>query len=84
MPAVHPVRGERREFEEGRAGVEQAFDAAARQQLAAGEVPLARGGRAAPGGGGGALGQQGEQPGHVRGALAESRAARVELRGDAH
>ena len=39
---VHAVRGQRREFEEGRARIEQGADALARQQLAARGVLLAR------------------------------------------
>ena len=42
LAAVHAVRGELADLEEGRAGVEQRPDAVARQQLAAREVPLAR------------------------------------------
>ena len=44
---VHAVGGERAEFEERRAGIEQARHALARQQLAAGQMPLARLGRPA-------------------------------------
>jgi hypothetical protein len=40
--AIHAVGGELRQFEEGRAGIEQPHDAVARQQLAAGDVALAR------------------------------------------
>ena len=39
---VHAERGERRDLEEGRAGVEQHLDAVARQQLAARDVLGAR------------------------------------------
>ena len=39
---VHAVGGERRQLEEGRAGIEQRVDALARQQLAAREVLLPR------------------------------------------
>ena len=44
---VHPERGQRRQLEERTAGVEQFFDAIARQQLAAFDVTLARGRRTA-------------------------------------
>ena len=39
---IHAERGQRRDLEEGRARVEQALDAVARQQLAARQVLLAR------------------------------------------
>ena len=43
LAAVHPVRGELRQFEERRARIDQRGDPVARQQLVAREVPLARG-----------------------------------------
>ena len=44
---IHVVGGERAEFEKRRAGIEQARHPLARQQLAAGQMPLARLGRSA-------------------------------------
>ncbi len=44
---IHAVGGERRQFEERRAGIEQPHDAVARQQLAARHVALADARRAA-------------------------------------
>jgi hypothetical protein len=41
--SVHAVRGELADFQKGRARVEQALDAVAGQELAAGNVALARG-----------------------------------------
>ena len=46
-PSYMPQGGELADLEERRAGVEQAVDALARQQLAARDVPLARLGVAA-------------------------------------
>jgi len=39
LAVVHPLGGQRREFEEGCAGVEQPLDALAGQQLAGGAEP---------------------------------------------
>ena len=40
VAAIHPIGGKRRQFEEGRAGIEQRPHPLARQQLAAREMPL--------------------------------------------
>ena len=76
---VHPVRGQLRELEERRAGIEQRAHALARQQLAAGDVLRARGLAAAlldlrhlgP--------EVGDQRRHRVAVLRERRVARVEL-----
>ena len=82
--AVHAAGRERRDLEEGAARVEQGFDAVARQQLAARDVLRARGFLAA------ARRRQrlaalqlGDERRHVRGVVAELRAAGVDARGDA-
>ena len=58
---IHAVRGERRELEERRAGIEQLRDALARQQLAARLVALARLGRTALGDRGALVGEVADQ-----------------------
>ena len=63
---IHAVGGERREFEERRAGVDQRHHAVARQKLAAREMALARARRAAFGRRGAAALQFGDQRRHRR------------------
>ena len=60
---VHPVRGKRGELQERRAAVEQVLDAVAREQLAAGGMPLAGSLRTAPA----CLGQLPPELGHQGG-----------------
>ncbi|MNE34498.1 hypothetical protein D3C80_1282230 [compost metagenome] len=72
--AVHLEGGQRGEFEEGRAGVEQGVDALARQQLAARAVALLGGDAAA-------LADAAEQGAQVVDLLAHRRAVAGELRG---
>ena len=76
--AVHAVGGELADFEEGRAGVEQAVDALARQQLAARQVLLARRLGAAEGDPLDLRGEVGDQRPHRGGVGLEIGGARVQ------
>ncbi len=51
VPLVHAERGERADFEKRRTGIDKASDAFPGKQLAAADVPVARLGRTALGGG---------------------------------
>ena len=79
---VHPVRGELRELEERRAGVEQRAHALARQQLAARDVLRARAFAAALLDLGDLRLQVGDQRRHRVAVPRERRVARIELRFD--
>ena len=82
LAVVHAVRGELADLEEGRAGVEQAVDALARQQLAAGDVALSRLGVAAEGDPRRLRAQVGHLRRQVRCVAPEIVGARVEARLD--
>jgi hypothetical protein len=76
VPVVHPVRGERRELQEGGIGVEQALDALACGEFSALDVPLPSALAAASTGLGRALAQLGEElvvGSSVRGELVAAR-----------
>jgi hypothetical protein len=79
IPSVHAVGGELADLEEGRAGVEQAVDPFARQQLAAGQMLLARRFRPAEGDLLDLLVQVGDDRGHGGRVGLEIGRARVEL-----
>ena len=81
--AVHAARREWRDLEERAARVEQRLDAVARQQLAARQVLRARFLAAAGGGLREAAAQFRDQRFHLRGVLAEVRAAGIDARDDA-
>jgi hypothetical protein len=66
LAAIHPVRGKRRQFEERRAGIQQALDTFARQQFAAGQVLVACCLRASGSGRTGVRAQGLQQPAHRR------------------
>jgi hypothetical protein len=77
------VRGQRRQLEEGAAGVQQGVDPIAGQQLPAGDVPLPGPLAAAGGHGAQLLGQVGDQ-GRVGGGVAGGRAGVGGRRADEH
>ena len=64
VAVIHAEGGERRQFEERRAGIDQVHHAVARQELAARHVPFARFLRAAQGGLGAARLQFGDERAH--------------------
>ena len=83
LAVVEAVRGQRRELEEGRAGVDQALDPLAGEQLAAGVVALDRRLAAA---GAGALEvavELGDELAHVLAVAPELVRVGVEMAGDA-
>ncbi len=77
VAAVHAEGGERRQFQERRAGIDQVHHAVARKKLAARHMPFARFFRAAQGGLGAARLQFGGQRAHFFGIGAEFGAVRI-------
>ncbi len=78
LAAIHAVGGELRQFEKGRARIEQGADALARQELAAGGVALARGDAAALADHPDLLREIGDEAAHRCGIGAERLRARID------